>query len=211
MRKTIVFDLDDTLVKEVDYLKSAFNEIANYVDCFNETLYGQMLVWYSNKQNVFENIISIYPKTSIDELKSIYRIHKPNFEEYHYVKEFLKELHHKGYKLGLITDGFSVTQRNKLKSLGIDNLFDLIIISEEFGSEKPNAENYQTFFQFKTDEYYYIGDNIKKDFIAPNKLGWKTICLLNDGNNIHLQDFNVDISYLPKFQITQLKELDKFF
>ena len=28
MTKTVVFDLDDTIVKEIEYLKSAFNSIA---------------------------------------------------------------------------------------------------------------------------------------------------------------------------------------
>ena len=30
--KTIVFDLDDTLVPEIEYLESAFREIARFVD-----------------------------------------------------------------------------------------------------------------------------------------------------------------------------------
>ena len=38
--KTIVFDLDDTLIPEVDYLKSAFQEIASYIDPENKNLYN---------------------------------------------------------------------------------------------------------------------------------------------------------------------------
>ena len=52
----VVFDLDDTLVKEIDYLKSAFKAIAVKVDSTNDSLFNQMLFWYQNKENVFQNI-----------------------------------------------------------------------------------------------------------------------------------------------------------
>lgn len=51
------------------------------------------------------------------------------------------------------------------------------------------------------------GDNLRKDFITPNKLGWKTICLLDDGRNIHRQDFSCPEEYLPNVKIHTLKEL----
>jgi putative hydrolase of the HAD superfamily len=169
-----------------------------------------MMVWYFDKENVFQNLVSLYPDLSIDSLKSSYRKHLPNFEHYKYIKDFLNELKQKGYKLGLITDGFSVTQRNKITSLGVGDLFDLIIISEEFGTEKPHEENYSAFHQFNSDAYYYVGDNLKKDFVTPNKLGWVTICLLDDGNNIHSQNFDTDVSYLPKLKIKELTELLRY-
>lgn len=208
--KTIVFDLDDTLVKEIDFLKSAFFEIASVIENEGYSLYQQMMVWYFDKENVFQNLVSLYPDLSIDSLKSSYRKHLPNFEHYKYIKDFLNELKQKGYKLGLITDGFSVTQRNKITSLGVGDLFDLIIISEEFGTEKPHEENYSAFHQFNSDAYYYVGDNLKKDFVTPNKLGWVTICLLDDGNNIHSQNFDTDVSYLPKLKIKELTELLRY-
>ena len=206
--KTIVFDLDDTLVKEIDFLRSAFSAIAYTVDSNNESLYHQMLDWYFGKENVFEHITSIYPNWSIESLKNIYRKHLPDFNKYQYVKDFLLSLRQKKYKLGLITDGFSITQRNKLKSLGIEDLFDLIIISEEFGSEKPSADNYKVFHQFNTTDYFYVGDNTAKDFLTPNKLGWKTICVLNDGNNIHQQSFNREPIYLPWKKVKTILEIE---
>ncbi len=205
--KTIVFDLDDTLVHEIDYLKSAFIEIAQKVDVNDKGLYIEMLKWYGNKENVFQNLVERYPIITIAELKQLYRNHFPDFSQYTKVKSYLYELKSKGYNLGLITDGFSVTQRNKIKSLGIEELFDLIIISEEFGSEKPNEKNYKIFHQFNTDEYFYIGDNVSKDFFAPNLLGWKTICLLDDGKNIHKQDFNKEIVYLPQCKVEDLQQI----
>jgi putative hydrolase of the HAD superfamily len=206
--KTIVFDLDDTLINEIDYLKSAFNEIANNCDSSNESLFENMMKWYYNKENVFQNLIKIYPEQTIDRFKEIYRNHFPNFDPKSENRKLLLDIKECGSFLGLITDGFSITQRNKIKALDIEDIFDLIIVSEEFGSEKPNRNNYEIFHQFKTDEYFYIGDNVSKDFITPNSLGWQTVCLLDAGFNIHSQDFNKDSLHLPKFRISKLSEIE---
>ncbi len=206
-KKTIVFDLDDTLIKEIDYLKSAFHEIANFVDCNDINLFDQMLNWYLVKQNVFENIQDRFSKINIQDLKNIYRNHFPDFDSNSKNRQLLIDLKQKKIKLGLISDGFSKTQRNKLKALAIEDLFDLIIISEEFGSEKPNINNFEIFHQFETQEYFYVADNIGKDFVTPNKLGWQTICLLDNGQNIHQQNFDLELSYLPTIKIADLNEI----
>ena len=205
--KTIVFDLDDTIIKEIDYLKSAFQEIAHDLDSNNKTLFDNMMQWYYSKENVFLNLQKLYKNCSILDLKNKYRNHFPNFDSNSQNRELLLELKKEGHFLGVITDGYSITQRNKLKALNIENIFDLIIISEEFGSEKPTEANYVVFDQFNTKEKIYIGDNTVKDFITPNRLGWTTICLLDNGENIHTQDFNKDSIYLPKYKLIKLSEL----
>ena len=91
--------------------------------------------------------------------------------------------------------------------MDIEDLFDLIVVSEEFGSEKPSENNFLTFHQFGTAQYFYISDNVKKDFVSPKKLGWTTVCLLDDGQNIHTQNFNTEEAYLPEIKINALSEL----
>jgi putative hydrolase of the HAD superfamily len=204
IQKTIVFDLDDTLISEIDYLKSAFQEIAEHIDAENKNLYNEMFQWYQNKENVFLNLQNQYKNTKVSDLKNKYRNHFPIFNPNSKTRDLLIELKGRGHFLGLITDGFSITQRNKIKALDIENLFDLIIISEEFGSEKPDEANFKVFHKFGTTEYYYIADNVAKDFITPNKLGWTTVCLIDEGKNIYIQDFNNELIYLPKIKINNL-------
>lgn len=206
-KKTLVFDLDDTLVKEIDYLKSAFAAIAAHVDQGNPTLFDEMFGWYQAKEDVFGNLENRFQKPLKDELKQFYRTHIPNFNPLSENRNLLIDLKNDGHYLGLVTDGFSVTQRNKIRALDIENLFDLIVVSEEFGSEKPDERNFAVFSRFNTGRYFYISDNVKKDFIAPNKLGWTTVCLLDNGENIHTQDFNKELIYLPTEKIHDLSEL----
>lgn len=214
MDKVVVFDLDDTLYKEIDFLNSAFKEIALIISNDSGTSYyeiiGDMLHLYNNKENVFQSILTKYNplRYAVKDLIETYRAHKPNISLSKETKEVLNELHSNGIRFGMVTDGRSVQQRNKINALGLDKYFEHIIISDEFGFEKPHLANY-TYFQnlFPDMDYYYIGDNVKKDFIAPNILGWKTICIKDDGRNIHSQNIKITRIQQPKYYITHFLEL----
>ncbi|ANF51559.1 hypothetical protein A0O34_14060 [Chryseobacterium glaciei] len=205
--KYIIFDLDDTLMYEIDYLESAYLRIASMLDENNSgQLFEKMITSYKDKQDTFSLLETEYT-VSKHELLDIYRNHYPLLkvnEDVNFVLDYIKN---KNYKLGLITDGRSVTQRNKLKALNIESLFDEIIISEEFGSTKPNENNYKVFMTDTNMDYFYIGDNPKKDFITPNKLGWQTIALKDRGRNIHQQNFDESLEHKPHFIIDNLREL----
>lgn len=206
--KYVIFDLDDTLVYEIEFLKSAFKEIAEKLEPERDLeLYEEMFSFYEKKVNVFAVLHQKYPNYSKEDLLNIYRNHFPSLKLNEGAREVLNFCTDKGYKIGLISDGRSITQRNKLKSLEIEHVFEKIVISEEFGSTKPNSENYKVFVTGNEIECYYIADNPQKDFITPNKLGWTTICLLDNGKNIHSQNFDIDTEYLPKIKISNLKEL----
>lgn len=211
--RVVVFDLDDTLYKEVAFLKSAYREIAEWAerecDCPSD-IYEKMMFWRKERENVFVKLITEYNlKVSVDDLLTMYRCHIPKYqldEQTQSVLSQLKQL----CVLGLITDGRSLTQRNKIKALALDTIFDEsnVLISEETGFEKPSVEPFRYFMrQYPQYQYYYVGDNPTKDFFAPNSLGWETICILDDGQNIHQQCFDLDTDYLPKYRINTIAEL----
>lgn len=203
----VCFDLDDTLYKEIDFAKSAYGEIAEKVG--HPEAVQQMLDWYHEKKNVFVKLISAYNLIiSVNDLLTIYRNHYPIIMLDAGVMDYLQELKEDGAKLGLITDGRSISQRNKIKALGLDGFFDIVIISEEFGSEKPDLRNYQAVMDAFPERkcFVYVGDNPDKDFIAPNQLGWKTVCLANDGRNIHKQDFSLSKEYMPQHVVKSILE-----
>lgn len=210
--KVFIFDLDDTLYKEIDFLYSAYREIARWIELkFSlKGIYAFMSKSYKKKSDVFSLLINTYdlPLAKAD-LLIVYRTHRPDIRLESDTLKVLEILKH-NFTLGMITDGRSITQRNKFQALGLGQFIENenLIISEEFGSEKLSERNF-LFFQNKyaDAEFVYVGDNLRKDFIVPRKLGWKTICLLDDGRNIHPQDFSCPEEFLPDMKIHALKEL----
>ncbi len=182
----VVFDLDDTLYNELDYLRSAYKSIAQHLDQDNwKLLYSKMFSLYRSKINVFEFLSSSY-EIELRMLIAMYRDHQPDIQLFDGVIEILQDIQTRNGKIGIITDGRASTQRAKIQSLGILNYIDEIIISEELGSEKPSFANFKAIENSLTGTvFYYIADNLKKDFIAPNALGWKTVGLIDNGKNIH--------------------------
>lgn len=224
MKKVIVFDLDDTLSKEIDYLESAYKEIANYavqkcVECAGPVdelavkAYDAMLVAHHKGENVFEALNAYLGlSTPVKVYLNVYRNHKPTLRLKDDARACLDQLKAKGCVIGIISDGRSVQQRHKTEALGLDAWVQVedYVISEEFGSEKPSLANYEYFMKRYPDAegFVYVGDNLKKDFIAPNALGWETICLKDDGRNIHKQDFEAASGdALPKRVISLLSEM----
>lgn len=216
--KVICFDLDDTLCKEIDYLSSAYREIAKYAtaiagkdNAVENEAYLVMLEAYEHGGNAFE-CLNTYLGLSlpIAEYLRIYRYHRTEVKMTAEAAKTLSVLKAYGCVLGLITDGRSVQQRNKIKALGLSRWFepDNIIISEEFGSQKPSLANYEYFMKrYPRAMYMYVGDNPKKDFVGANTLGWCTVCLLDDGRNIHKQDFDICQQCQPQVIIKDIVEI----
>jgi putative hydrolase of the HAD superfamily len=207
----VIFDLDDTLYSEVDYLRSAYRFISRHLHAdINKDIYEEMIGLYENKEAVFDIIKTRYSiSTSIDEMVSLYRFHLPSIELREGALHLLEILKSLNIKTALLTDGRGITQRNKLKALKIEHFFDPIVISEEFGSEKPDSRNYLYFEEkFPRHSFVYIGDNIKKDFKVPNELKWQTIGIKDQGQHIHTQDHILPDEYYPGNMINSFMEIE---
>ena len=212
--RVVVFDLDDTLYKERDYLLSAYREIAAGIESRYslEGIFDRMVEWWQEGENVFRRLIGTYRlDETLDDLLAVYRSHVPAIRLDEVTRRQLDRLQQQAV-LGLISDGRHVTQRHKVEALGLAAYMDEqdILVSEETGFEKPSEAPYRHFMErYPSCTYYYIGDNPAKDFVAPNHLGWTTVCLLDDGRNIHPQDFSLSQQMLPQHRITQLSEIEK--
>lgn len=215
--KVVFFDLDDTLYHEVDFLKSAYREIASFIETnyHLQGIYAEMMGYWQAGEKVFQCLLASHSlhDLTIQDLLLHYRAHVPQITLSIETQHTLEHLHAKGIRMGLITDGRTLTQQNKIAALGIKKYFEEqdIYISEAFGSEKTEGKSFQDVQQRygENSEIFYVGDNPKKDFAWPNALGWITICLLDDGQNIHSQQFNGDESCLPQYKIHHIEDLCK--
>jgi putative hydrolase of the HAD superfamily len=206
-----IFDLDDTLYPEMAFLRSAYREIAVRLAPFvHRDLFPQMLERRREGDNVFQWIIRTWgariPGIGMEKLLEMYRLHVPDISLGDATAQFLLRLRTLSIPAGLITDGRSVTQRNKLHALGIGSYFRDVIISEEFGSAKPDPRNYLYFTgKYPGKEFVFFGDNTEKDFIVPARIGWTTVCIKDAGEHIHTQDLHREPA--PDYLLSSFSEV----
>ena len=194
MITTVVFDLDDTLYDEIEYCKSGFSAVAeflaNTVSSMTETKHISAALWEQfstgNRTKTFNAVLDelelSYDDELILELIEVYRRHKPKITLPPNSRDALRELSTK-YTLALLTDGFLPGQQLKVQALGIEKYFKSIVYTEQLGREfwKPSPVGFEKILQSleaRPENTVYIADNEKKDFIAPNKLGFATIQIL---------------------------------
>ena len=168
--EAVVFDLDDTLYSEKDYVRSGFAAAApeRADELWRAFLAGKP---------AFDTVMPEQKEAAL----AVYRAHRPDIKLYPGVREMLLRIRAGGRKLGMITDGRPEGQRAKLAALGIEALFDRIIITDELGGpafRKPCDRAFrlmQEALDVPFEGMVYVGDNVKKDFIAPEKLGMRSI------------------------------------
>lgn len=222
MIKAVVFDLDDTLISERDYIESGFkfiaSMIANKYDFKKEKVYNIMQSKFEkSSENVFNRTLDAleisYDMNYIKLLINSYRKHLPKISLYNDAKKILDYLYAKEIKLGIITDGYGSAQRNKLKVLDINDYFNHIVVTDELGREywKPNRKPYEIMKAQLSVDYnniIYVGDNETKDFITANKLGFITI-VIKRKEGIYYNK-KADDKYKAQYEINNLEELQQF-
>lgn len=213
------FDIDDTLAYELDFCKSGFRAVAKGISdetapyCSAEDIELVMSSAAEMKMNHYDALQGLlecsFPENSdalisklIAKSVQICRNHLPDdgYRLKEGVKEALKVLTDNKVAIGIITDGRSVTQRNKLHALGLDSIIDpkRILISEEIGSGKEDEQIFRIAESLSGGESVsnvYIADNPSKDFYHPNRLDWTTIMIAPDRRNIHFPYPSVDAAY----------------
>ncbi len=193
MITTVVFDLDDTLYDEIEYCKSGFTAVAEFLanrlnSPQTEQIYNIIWKQFStgNRTKTFNAALDelkiSYNDKLIVEMVDVYRNHIPDIKLPQDSREVLTQLSKK-YTLGLLTDGFLPAQKLKVQALGIEKYFKSIIYTEELGRNcwKPSPAGFikiMNNLDTKPENTVYIADNEKKDFIAPNRLGILTIQLI---------------------------------
>lgn len=174
--KGVIFDLDDTLYSEKQYVRSGYQKIAEHLGKTDAT---EKLWKYfeEGKAAIDEYLIEIGEQEKKLECLKIYREQMPDITLYDGVAELIQQLKNKGIKVGIITDGRPEGQRNKLKALGLDETIDDIIITDELGGvqfRKPCDISFrimQTRWKLPYEQMVYVGDNPNKDFQACKQLG----------------------------------------
>jgi putative hydrolase of the HAD superfamily len=183
MIQAIIFDLDDTLYPEKDFIVGGYQSVARHIAgcwdyCFDEVFSSMMMSFGSSgREMVFPDLLLRFPKItlSLDEFVQIYRKHNPAINLFPGYRELLRDLSGK-YRLGLITDGLPEIQKKKVEALGLDSIIGKIIYSWEYGVERQKPHPYSftvmsELLQAAPRNTLFIGDNPEKDGKGAKNVG----------------------------------------
>lgn len=203
MIKAVIFDLDHTLFDRHGTLCSLVPALREEFSV-NENMSDKEIgsIWCSADDNFVYSGWEYILKELCD--KKVFT-KAPSFSEYssfiykHFRKTavpfpetvpMLKELQSKGYKTGLITNGFHCLQYAKVNMLGLYGCFDEIIVTGDYGIHKPDRRIFDIMrekFGFSPEEMVYVGDNPVNDIEGARNAGWKTIWM----NSTNYWDDNI--------------------
>jgi len=219
----LVLDLDDTLYKEADYVRSGLNHVAELVRrMIGSSVLSELLQFRERSPDGdvlgFVCQAAGLPASVKESLLWAYRLHYPDIRLQPEIRQWLDKSQSEYCAIAILTDGRSVTQRIKLQTLGLENI--PAYISEEWASTKPDQKRYVAIQErWQAKRYVYVGDNIVKDFLAPNRLHWTTVGLLDSGQNIHAQQSQSsnlssgtnEAMSQPNIWVRSLLEIDNIF
>lgn len=183
----VVFDLDDTLYAERDFVLSGFRAAATWAASSfginGQVAFGDLTSLYISgvRGDTFNRWIETLgrPASTARELVGVYREHSPTIRPFPGITELLSELR-RVYRLGLVSDGYLSVQQRKLSALGIAEYFDAVVFSDAFGPDawKPSPIPFlEVLRQMRAspDRSIYVADNPRKDFIGARELGMRAV------------------------------------
>ena len=187
--RAVVFDLDDTLYPEREYVLSGFGAVADWVEreyrVPADATYGELSTLFEQgvRGNTFDRWLSQspIPRSLVPQLIQIYRDHTPVIRAFPEVPALLANLRGR-YRVGLVTDGIGSVQRLKLHGLGLANAFDAVVFSDDLDDRrkawKPSPRPFLAVtaqLGVAAADAVYVGDNPEKDFLGARQAGLGTI------------------------------------
>ncbi len=175
----IFFDVDDTLYNQREPFEKAFQTVFGHIKNVDiNKLYSDR---HKYSDEVFEK--SCKGEITMEEMY-IYRISKAFEAQGIKVSDksaldFQYE-YSKNINIGIITNGLTKHQKNKIKNLGLYKWIEdkNIFISEDVGFAKPDKSIFKAAEKaFLSKDIYYVGDSFKNDIEGGYNAGWKTVWL----------------------------------
>lgn len=209
--KAVIFDIDNTLVDR----RAAFLRLCDYLI----DTYGREYPYKITREELVEYLVEIDAngygglEQFVPKLSSIWKLP-------HSVQEFVRERNEvfgkltvpyadtirvlealkDRYKLGVITNGYSTVQREKINMVGIEHYFQDIIISGEEEFEKPDPRIFRLSCEHLgvlPEEAVYIGDYYPNDIAGALASGLTPIWI-NEDDTTHPEYTGIRVKELKE-------------
>lgn len=186
--RAVLFDLDDTLYPEHEFVESGFRAVANVIaprygvdvyEFYATLLRVQVL---NGRGKTFDTTIRAFgiAGANIPEMVEIYREHVPSIHLFPEAEGVLAALREANVFTGIVTNGMPSVQKKKLQTLGLEKMVDVVVCAESTGFPKPHQRSFQVALRdllIAPQHAVYVGNDPDVDFPGPKSLGMRTIHL----------------------------------
>ncbi|HKT02028.1 MAG TPA: HAD family hydrolase [Rugosimonospora sp.] len=193
----VVFDVDDTLYLERDYVASGFAALEPLVrqrwgvPGF-DTVAWQLFLGGHRGTTIDAALqrLGVRPTPDgIADLVTAYRAHHPRISLLPDAREALEQLRGEGVPVAFLSDGPERSQAAKVAALGLDRYASHTVLTGAYRDGrfgKPHPRGYQEIAaRLGCARLAYVADNPAKDFAAPRRLGWSTVRIRRAGGLHH--------------------------
>ncbi|MFD2043260.1 HAD family hydrolase [Ornithinibacillus salinisoli] len=190
MVKAILFDLDRTLLDRDQsvqrFINSQYDRLENILSYIDKKEYVSKFLeldqyGYMPKDEVYQQMVALFGmkgltwKELLDDYNREFMYSCIGFPNLIFMLDKLKK---RSFLLGIITNGHVQFQMDNIKSLGIENYFDTILISRWEGIKKPDPNIFLRAVNHlcvEPSECMFIGDHLVNDIQAAKKVGMKAV------------------------------------
>jgi putative hydrolase of the HAD superfamily len=203
----VVFDIDDTLYLERDYVRSGFRAVGAWARRSLGVPDLADRAWAAFETGVRSTIFDaaltgagVEPTPElIARLVACYREHQPDIALLGDARACLDSAVALG-AVAVVTDGPLASQSAKARSLGLATWSQATIFTETLGPGfgKPHARAFELVeerLRVDGSQCTYVADNPAKDFVAPHRRGWTTVRVRRPRGLHHGVDGGADIDH----------------
>jgi putative hydrolase of the HAD superfamily len=208
--RAVIFDLDNVLYNERDYIFAAFHSIARFLSerCrySKDEVYSKLVCDFEKKGSLyprlFNDVLNDFglDQNLVPEILRLYATVDAKIELFPAASSMLLSLRGFGLKLALVTNGSIRIQSNKIRLLGVEKFFGVVVFARETPSskEKPHPDAYINALQklgVRAEETVCVGDNPYTDFWGAKQMGIRTVRFLcGEFKDVHLSEaYEADI------------------
>ena len=225
MIKAVFFDIDDTLYDTSGFAKLARKAALNVMidaglPLSPDEAYDLLREIIKEKGSNYDKHLNVLTKRVFGEEKPLLialgmiTYHNVKFALLRLFPETMSTLIHlkaRGYHLGVISNGITIKQYEKLVRLGLHHFFHSVITSQEAGVEKPDIAIFELAMKTmgcKAENSVMIGNSFNDDVLGAIDAGMSAVFLtteLNDSERAIIEKRSLKLDIIS--DIGQIKDI----
>jgi putative hydrolase of the HAD superfamily len=188
----ILFDLDDTLYPERQFVDGGFAAVAQFVASLTgrsspAELTSRLIALHheQGRGRLFDTLLAELDLPVDGDLVLAcvltYRTHEPSLQPFPGAVDVLRGVRAAGIRTGLVSDGHAATQHRKLSALpDVERLLDVVVMTDDLGDEhaKPSKMPFLVacrLLAIAPADAVYVANDSRKDFLGARGAGLRTI------------------------------------